>query len=59
MKFEERDKPKMEIVEEGSSKLLSNEMLMVSDRVFLVNRVSCVSRELNWTRLVEPRFRIF
>ena len=47
----------MEIVEEGSS-MLSNDMLVVADRVSFVNRVSCVFRELNWTRLVESQFPV-
>ena len=59
LRFEERDEPKIEMVEEGSRMLLSKDLLGIAGRVFFVNRVSCVFRELNWTRSAEPQSGIF
>ena len=59
LRFEERVTPRIEVLEDGRSMLLSKEMLGTAGRVFLVKRVSCVLRVLNWTKFVEPQSKIF
>ena len=59
LRFDERHTPKIDTLDEGRNVLLSKEMLGVVGRVFFVKRVSCVFRELNWTKLAEPQSRIF
>ena len=54
LRFEGRDTPEMEVVGERSNMLLSKEMLEFAGRVFVEKRVSCVFRDLNWTKLDEP-----